>query len=158
LTQTDAGLVAIGARFSAAAGAGLGAGADGALGMLSPGRPCNPIRQIPLYATSLGGSGTVASAATLGPSTAQYWSVRRLSASGFTAGTVVFCLNSAAGEPVAVFAGAAGQIAPQTFGRGELLLHPQSFLVPVASGITGTVTIIGAADMFPDWYLSEYLG
>jgi len=153
--STDAGLAVIGARFSAAAGIGLGPGADGALDALSlPRRPCNPVRQVPLYATAFAGSGTITQPATLGPPTGSYWSVRRLAVSGFSAGTVTFYVNDPAGEIAAVFA-AAGV---QTFNRGGVLIHPQDYLVAVGATITGNVTVIGAADQFPDWYLSEYLG
>lgn len=154
----DAGLLVIGARFGAAAGLGLGRDAGGALDALAPPRrPCNPVRQVPIYATSLGASGTIQQPGTLGPAIRHYWSIRRLSAEGFTAGTVTFYDSSTVGEPLATFAGAAGVIAPQTFATGALLLHPQHYLVIVASGITGTVTILGSADLVPDWYLTDYL-
>lgn len=154
----DAGLVAIGARFSAAAGVGLGQGAGGALDALAPPRrPCNPVRQVPLSfgIPVSGGAGTFTGLIGYqGPPVGWYWSIRRLTAQGFTAGTVNIYSVSVTGEILVPFA----QAGTATFGRGEELMHPQSYLVAQASGITGTVTLYGRADAFPDWYLSEYLG
>jgi hypothetical protein len=160
LQGTDAGLLMIGARFSAAAGAGLGPGADQAVDEVMGRRRSawgGKIRQVPIYATSLGASGTISQPGTLGPPTGFYWGIRRLTASGFTAGTVTFYDSSASGEPLAV-AGSAIAGIPQTFGRGEVLLHPGHYLVIVAAGITGTATILGAADLFPADFLPRYLG
>jgi hypothetical protein len=156
LTGNDSGVLAIGARFSAAAGVGVGQGADGALaGVLGrPARTCNPVRQVPVYATAVAGSATITQPATLGPPTGHYWSVRRLSGTGFSAGTVTVYINSSAGEPVAQFASGG---APQLYNRGGILLHPQDYLVIVGGTITGDELVLGAADQFPDWYLSEYL-
>ena len=60
------------------------------------------------------------------------------------------------GEPVAPFP----QEGVFTFGKGELLIHPGSQLIfsALASGITGTIQIYGAADMFESWYLPYYIG
>lgn len=157
LDGTDAGLVAIGARFGLAAGLGLGAGADGALDGIMGSRNdmwADTVRQVPIVATSLGGSGTIMQPATLGPPTGWYWGVRRLTAQGFSAGTVTVYDTSASGEPLETFA-AAGT---QTFGKGQILLHPGHYLVFVAAGITGTVTMYGAADLFRAPFLSRYLG
>jgi hypothetical protein len=160
LQGTDAGLVAIGARFSAAAGAGLGQGADEAVDDVMGRRRwawANKVRSVPIYATSLGASGTISQPGTLGPPTGFYWGVRRLTASGFSAGTVTFYDSSAYGEPLAVVGSATAGI-PQPFGRGEVLLHPGHYLVIVAAAITGSVTIFGAADLLPADFLPRYLG
>ena len=92
----------------------------------------------------------------LGPPAGFYWSVRRLTAYGFTAGTVVATIDNRNGEPVAPFP----QEGVFTFGKGELLIHPGSQLIfsALASGITGTIQIYGAADMFESWYLPYYIG
>lgn len=154
----DAGLLAIGARFSAAAGLGLGRDAGGVLDALAPPRrPGNPVRQVPLSfgIPVSGGAGTFTGAIGYqGPPVGWYWSIRRLTAQGFTAGVVNIFAMSINGEIMVPLS----QAGTATFGRGEELLHPQSYLVAQASGITGTVTVYGRADAFPDWYLSEYLG
>jgi hypothetical protein len=92
----------------------------------------------------------------LGPPQGFYWSVRRLTAYGFTAGTVTATLNSRTGEPLIPWP----QEGVFTFGKGELLLHPGSQMVfsTLASGLTGTVQIYGAADVFESWYLPYYIG
>jgi hypothetical protein len=159
LAGTDDGLAAIGARFSASAAVGLGQGADGALDDLFGGRrmPLNPIRQVPLFipVPLSGGDGTFTGLIGYqGPPVGYYWSIRRLTAQGFTAGTVVVYESSADGEALFPFA----QAGTLTASRGEELLHPQSYLVISATGITGTVTVFGAADAVPAWYLTKYLG
>lgn len=115
------------------------------------------LRQVPLAVPGMSlsaGAGTVDVAQALGPPQGYYWSVRRLTATGFSAGTVTAYIDSTAGEPVAPFP----QTGVFTFGRGEILLHPMSRLVIAATGITGTVQVYGAADAFEDWYLPYYLG
>jgi hypothetical protein len=115
------------------------------------------LRQVPLAVPGIplsAGAGTMDQAQSLGPPQGYYWSVRRLTATGFTAGTVTAFIDSTAGEPVVPFP----QAGVFTFGRGEILLHPMSRLVISATGITGTVQLYGAADAFEDWYLPEYLG
>lgn len=115
------------------------------------------LRQVPLAVPGMqlsAGAGTVDVAQALGPPQGYYWSIRRLTATGFTAGTVTAYIDSANGEPVAPFP----QTGVFTFGRGEILLHPMSRLVIAATGITGTVQVYGAADAFEDWYLPYYLG
>jgi hypothetical protein len=108
---------------------------------------------------------------TLSPKAGYMWSVRRLAATGFSAGTVLIYKNGAVignganatalgGEAVAPFA-SAGVL---TFGRGELLMDQNDQLIITASNITLTVSggpgvqIGGAADCFERWLLPEYLG
>jgi hypothetical protein len=90
----------------------------------------------------------------LGPAAGYMWSVRALIAQGYTAGTVNVWRDNAAGEQFAGFP----QAGLYTFGRGERLLWPMSQMVVTASGITGTLAIYGHADLFPSWYLAEYIG
>lgn len=90
--------------------------------------------------------------ALLAPPRGNCWSVRRLSAFGFTAGTVTIMLDGL--EPVWVFSAAGSE----TWGRGELLLQPGQKLTVSYTGITGNVYLAGAADEFPFWYLQEYIG
>jgi hypothetical protein len=159
LAGTDDGLAAIGARFSVAAGLGIGQGAAGALDGVFAGQrlPPNPVRQVPLFipVPLSGGDGTFTGLIGYqGPPIGYYWSIRRLTAQGFTAGTVIVYESSVDGETLFPFP----QAGTLTASRGEEMLHPQSYIVVQASGITGTVTLFGAADAVPDWYLSRYLG
>lgn len=154
----DAGTAAIGVRFRAEAGAGLGLGqgaGHAVSGLLdAPRGPGYEVRQVPFYASEFSGSGTFTQPATLGPPTGWLWSVRLLSVTGFTAGTVTVTKNAAAGPLVAEYA-AAG---PQTFPRGAILLRAGDYLVFTGAGITGTVLPQGEADAFLAQYLGEYLG
>lgn len=120
-------------------------------------RAAQCVRQLPLATGQMklsGGAGTIDDPAQLRANTGYMWSVRRLTLSGFTAGTAVVYLNGIGGEPVAPYA-EAGMF---TFGRGELLLHPGDRLVVAATGITGSVQLNGAADCFEQWYLPYYIG
>jgi hypothetical protein len=115
------------------------------------------VRQIPLSANQAAltaGAGTIDQPDSLMVRAGYYWSVRRLTLSGFTAGTAVVYLNGAGGEPFVPYA----QAGTFTFGRGELLMHPGDRLVAVATGITGYVQLNGAADCFEQWYLPYYIG
>lgn len=109
-----------------------------------------PTQQVPLSA----GAGVLNEPSQYGPPTLFYWSVRRITCWGFTAGTVTGYLDSVNGEAVAPFA----QAGVFTFGKGELLINPQSWLVFQAAGITGTVAVAGRADQFPVSHLRYYLG
>jgi len=126
------------------------------------------MHQIPLGAIQIqltAGAGAFQMPDLLAPKAGFMWSVRRLTASNFTAGTVQvykngYVLGGAAvgGELVVPFAGAG----TSTFGRGEILLDQNDQLVIVASGITlaagvASVQIQGAADCFERWLLPEYL-
>ena len=120
-------------------------------------RAAQCIRQIPLAPPLMildAGAGVIDYPDVLAAKTGFIWSVRRLTVFGFTAGTAVAYMNSQFGEPVAPFAVAGSA----TFGRGELLMHPGDRLVITASGITGNVQVIGAADCFEQWYLPNYIG
>ena len=120
-------------------------------------RMAQAVRQVPLVTNQMalsGGAGTIDDPASLRAPTGFYWGIRRLTLSGFSAGTAVVYLNSQYGEPVAPFA----QAGTFTFGKGQLLLHPGDRLVVTASGITGLVQLNGAADALEEWYLPYYLG
>lgn len=119
-------------------------------------RMATAIRQVP-FAGSVpltGGAGTYDAADQLQAKTGYFWSIRRLTVQGFTAGSVTAYRNSAAGEPVMPFPAPA----VNTIGRGELLLMPGDRLVFSATGITGSVTFWGVADCFESWYLPHYIG
>jgi hypothetical protein len=104
----------------------------------------------------------------MGPLTGYTWSLRRVMATGYTAGTVAIYRNAAQ-----IGYGAAGQLVgellftfPQagtyTFGRGEMLLSPDDSLsllatgVTLSAGVTG-IQVTGAADQFETWLLPDYL-
>lgn len=112
------------------------------------------IRQVPLAAPWADSAGVIDYPDSLQAKTGYFWSVRRLTLSGFTAGTAVVYINGLNGEPAVPFQ----QAATYTFGRGELLLHPGDRLVVQATGITGYVQLNGAADCLETWYLPYYLG
>jgi hypothetical protein len=127
------------------------------------------LHQVPIsppQITITSSAGVLASVDLLSPKAGYMWSIRRLTATLFTAGTVLAYKNgfvqgttAVGGEPVAPFS-AAGVL---MFGRGELLLDQNDQLVFTASGITlasGStgVQINGAADCFERWLLPEYLG
>ena len=100
---------------------------------------------------------------TLGPPTGFYWSVRRLSVTGFTAGVVYVLDSSVYGNQVVPYPLAA----TNTFGRGEVLLAPDSYLVFLASGITTAaqpngqtyagLIVDGTADLVHWTHLQSYL-
>lgn len=105
---------------------------------------------------------------TTGPQTGFNWSVRRLVASNFTAGTVTIYRNAvqttfgaapaATGEILFQFP----QAGTYTFGRGEMLLEPDDFMLFTCAGITLTagqsgVLVYGSADQFESVLLPEYL-
>jgi len=112
------------------------------------------IRQAPISPQAIalsGGAGTLQSAQSLGVPQGYFWSVRRLSATGFTEGSVNITIDG--GELVAPFP----QAGVYTFAPGDVLIHPMSQLVAIATGITGSVVIAGASDLFETWYLPYYL-
>lgn len=122
-------------------------------------RKAQAIRQVPLVANQMllaAGAGTIDDPANLRCPTGYYWGVRRLTLSGFTAGTATVYVNGAAGalgEPVLPFA-SAGSF---SFGKGHILLHPGDRLLVSASGITGSVQINGAVDLIEAHFLYCYL-
>jgi hypothetical protein len=100
------------------------------------------------------------------PKAGYMWSVRRLTASGYTAGSVTVFKGGAivggaytgGGDPFPFSAAGAA-----TIGRAELLLDQGDALIVVCTGITlaagfAGVQINGAADCFERWYLPHYLG
>lgn len=119
-------------------------------------RVAGALSQVPFAGsvTLSSGAGTLDQPDLFQAKTGFYWSVRRLTAVGWTSGAVTAYKNSTNGEPVAPYP------SPSvfTFGRGELLLNPGDRLVFAATGITGTVSVWGAADCFETWYLPFYIG
>jgi hypothetical protein len=120
-------------------------------------RQAEVIRQIPLTAPQMplaGGAGILDSVDNLAVKTGYCWGIRRLTLSGFTAGTAVVYNSSVFGEPLVPYP----QAATFTFGRGEVLLKPGDRLVVQATGISGYVQLNGIADCFEQWYLPIYVG
>jgi hypothetical protein len=134
------------------------------------GRLFEQLHQVPIGAVQIpvtAGAGVYQMADLMSPKAGYMWGVRRLTASGFTAGTVTAYKNGAVvggvylggGEPLPSFAAAGSN----TIGRGEVLLDQNDQLIFVAAGITlaagfGGVQINGAADCFERWLLPEYMG
>jgi hypothetical protein len=114
------------------------------------------IHQVPILPpqiTLTAGAGTLQLNDMLAPKAGYMWSLRRITANGFSAGTVTAYKDASGGEILFTFPSAG----TYTFGRGEMLLDQNSPVVFVAAGITGTVQIAGAADNFERWLLPEYL-
>src|SRR5271156_969006 len=132
------------------------------------------LHQVPVACPDIpvnSGAGVLQMSDMLSPKAGYMWSVRRLTTTGYSAGTVLGYKNgivtgtganatAVGGEAVAPFA-SAGVL---TFGRGELLMDQNDQLIFPATGITLTVAgssgiqVGGAADCFERWLLSEYLG
>jgi len=128
------------------------------------------LHQVPVGAVQVplsGGAGAYQMADLLSPKAGFMWGVRRLTASGYTAGSVIAYKNGAVvggaylggGEPIVAFP-AAGV---QTLGRGECLLDQNDQIIIVCTGITLSsgyqgVQVNGAADCFERWLLPEYMG
>jgi hypothetical protein len=104
------------------------------------------------------GAGSLNPVPATGPDVGYWWSIRRLSATGFSAGTVILFIDSTAGEPVATFTGAAIGTYVTTYGKGHQMLHPGSNLAITATGITGTVVVYGAADLIATAVMPWYAG
>lgn len=97
------------------------------------------------------GSGTLLEPTQYGPPVGFMWSVRRLTISGYTAGTVTVYLNQI--EPIAF--PAAGTY---TFGKGELMLDNGDNLSFTAASVTGQPVVFGSVDVIPRNQLPAYLG
>lgn len=117
-------------------------------------------RQIPLTAPQATASPWIIDYPdTLKAKTGYFWSIRRLTLSGFSAGTAIAYINGATagntvvGEPAAFFTAAGSQY----FARGTILLHPDDRLIIQGTGITGVVQVNGAADCFEQRYLPDYI-
>lgn len=160
-------------------GFGVAAGAVLAMGRAQSGRQAEgqqrnraweQLHQVPIGAVQVpitAGAGAYQMADLLSPKAGFMWGIRRITASGYTAGSVVVYKNGSVvggvytggGEPIAPFAAAA----TLTIGRGEAILDQMDQLVIVCTGITlsagfAGVQINGAADCFERWLLPEYMG
>jgi len=125
-------------------------------------RAAQSFRQVPLVkGINVNGTSTISHVEPHGPPAGFYWSIRRLTAYGYTAGTVTVFKDSpdgVNGEPLVAFP----EAAVYTFGKGEMLLNPNTTLVLSWSGITTVsgnfISIWGAADQFETWLLPWYMG
>lgn len=164
-----------GGGFGVAAGAVLAMGRRSAAGMMKDGdehraRLMEQLHQVPIGAIQVPittGAGTYQMADLLSPKAGYMWGIRRITASGYSAGSVVVYKNGSVvggtytggGEPIAPFSAAA----TLTIGRGEALLDQNDQLIIVCTGITlstgfAGVQINGAADCFERWLLPDYMG
>lgn len=172
LQGSDAGMAAIGARFSVGAGigAGIGEGATAAAleGAGLAARPCKrriiPFNLPPglLTATTVGSFLDLP--AQFGPRTGYFWDIIALTTSGFTAGAIAVTKNAPAVTP----AGAPYAIEPEgnfaaagviTFPRKGLpLLDATERLVfTVTSALTGNAQISGMVVAVPAERIDEYM-
>lgn len=118
-------------------------------------RAAEAFRQVPfiINVPLVAGAATL-NPTTVGPDIGYYWSIRKLAAVGFTAGTVNTYVDNINGEPIVPFPVAA----VNTFGKAEQLIHPNSSIAITATGITGTVQLWGKADQFEQWLFPWYAG
>ena len=99
-----------------------------------------------------GGAGTYDQPDQMQAKTGYIWSIRRLTVTGFSAGTVTAFRNNVNGEQLVPYPVAA----TYTFGKGEMKLMPNDRVIISATGITGTVTFYGEADCFESWLYPFY--
>lgn len=116
--------------------------------------------QAPLYGQLAAGSypsndGANSTNSNLSTDRGLVYSVRRLSATGFTAGTVIAYINAI--EPIATWVFGAAADPTRVYAKGAMLLQPGDRITLGGTGITGQANIFGVADAFPTWYLPEYL-
>lgn len=103
---------------------------------------------------ALNGSGTLDYPDRYGPTDGFTWDVRRISADGFTAGTVNLYKNDATGAGVRV----ASWSTPGTWTwSGQLWLRARDRLVFIATGIAGNVQIDGNAHLVAESLVPEYI-
>jgi hypothetical protein len=154
----DGGVAAIAARFGAGAAVALGDDAGGeaadAAGVPRRARRREPVFEFDIPGGLIQGSGTFSSPMAHGPRLGYVWDIVRLTVASFTAGTVSV-YNSAAvdSQLIDVFAAAGSHF----YGHRQHLIEPNQWLVWVAAGITGNVTITGRAVMVPMSRYDEYV-
>ena len=106
-------------------------------------------------------AGSLNPAPNCGPDLGYFWSIRRLAATGFTAGNVVVYIDNIAGQPIWTAAGGALGVVLSDWGNGHQFVHPNSNLAVNCTGITSAnnqVVIYGDADQFESWLLPWYQG
>jgi hypothetical protein len=116
------------------------------------------VHEVPIQTQFIAGNGTIDVPQVLGPSGGYWWDVTRLTAAGFSAGTVTVYKNAVAdGNQLPSFP----QAGVVTFGR-RMLLAPKARLVFVTAGITLNagvpgVSVGGDAIQVASWALPDYL-
>jgi hypothetical protein len=116
------------------------------------------VHEVPVPTQQIAGNGTIDVPQLLGPSGGYWWDVTRLTAAGFSAGTVTVYKNAVAdGNQLPSFP----QAGVVTFGR-RMLLGPKERLLFVTAGITlnpgaAGVSVGGDAIQVASWALPDYL-
>ena len=100
------------------------------------------------------GASTLNNPGIYSPNEGYFWDIKKITAASFTAGTVSLYKNAANDANSEVVFTSAGSY---FFGTGQLLLSSNDFLLFVAAGITGNVTISGRAIQVRADYLADYL-
>jgi hypothetical protein len=111
--------------------------------------PVPIIGAVPLAA----GAGVLNVPDMLGPHDGFHWDVRRMSVTGFSAGSVAVFINSPQDEQIANFTTAGVPV----FFSTHVILNYRDSLVFVATGITGNAGVHGQAIQVPTPLLPEYL-
>lgn len=117
------------------------------------------IHQVPVATQALAASGTIDVPQLWGPSAGFWWDCHRLTAAGFSAGTVAVYKNAVAdGNQVMAFQ-SAGVV---TNGKAQVLLGPKDRLIAVGSNITlnagaAVWSVGGDAMQVEAWALFDYL-
>jgi predicted phage tail protein len=109
------------------------------------------VSTIPMTITS--NAGTLNVPNMLGPQTGYYWDVKRITATGFSAGTVTVTLGAGGGETLTIIS-AAGSL---LLGKAHILLSGSDNLYFTAASITGTVAISLAGIEIAAPVIGEYL-
>ncbi len=170
MTTPTPGLDQIVSSFRGAPGAAAGASVELVLGKLASHldgaeerrrKLWQAIHTVPIRAGALVGlsnaSGVLDTPDRFGPHEGYWWDVARLSAWGWTAGTVTVYLNEGAlglGEQLATFP-TPGQ---WTWSSKQLSLAPRDRLVIVAVGVTGNVYVAGQATEVAAPFWADYVG
>lgn len=157
----DEGGLSIGAEFAVQLKAGLdGLSRELRLKREKEGRLVQNIHYftVPAVPISLTGSapnltGTLNQPTLFGPRTGMMWDVKRITATGYTTGSVNVYLNSTSGDQVLSFPSVGNNL----MGKAQLLLQPNDALVFNATGITGTVAIQIAGIELAASCLGDYL-
>jgi hypothetical protein len=107
----------------------------------------------PVPMTLATGAGNLGSPAMFGPRMGQFWDIKYMVASGFTAGTVSVYLNSVNGDLIYGFPSAGSA----TFGKGQMFLQPGDRFHFSATGITGTVAVSFGGVQMSSEFVGDYL-
>jgi hypothetical protein len=107
---------------------------------------------------ALSGNGTLNVKDGWGPKTGYWWDLHRISAWGFTAGTLTVYRNSGgSGSPSGIQVGVFSSVGEFTWGKGQKMIPPDDWLIFVAASITGTVQFEVGATAIQSTWLPNYL-